>query len=154
MPPRWDPTWDGRKNGNLDGKKDGHFPQGRRPGRRGSVVFVPYYVPYSTIYMEPVVGSSQQASSVADAAGSGYASTQPRTEVPGATSRPAPALTVLVFKDRTLVMVRDYWLEGERLWYETSDGVVASIFLDQLDLPFTQQLNRERSVRFVLESRP
>jgi hypothetical protein len=61
---------------------------------------------------------------------------------------------VLVFKDRTLVMAREYWLEGERLWYETSDGVVASIFLEQLDLPFTQQLNRERNVRFVLESRP
>ena len=40
------------------------------------------------------------------------------------------------------------------LVYETSPGVRTPVPLDRLDFAITQQLNRERNVRFVLEARP
>ena len=134
-------------NGNPrgDGRRDGRGEFRKAPG----VVYygVPYYVPY-VVYTLDAGTMTVLAKPPApnNAAASGYPATPP--------SAPVQPLTVLVFKDRTVVMARDYWLEGDRLWYETAEGVRASIFLDQLDLPFTQQLNRERNVRFVLESRP
>ena len=164
MPPRWGSTWDGRGNGRGDGRRGGLAPGSvpdakRGPGKRSHarVVYynMPYYVPY-TIYTFQTATAAAQPTQTAPY-GSGYTSVQPGQA--GAASSPsrdaaAKPLTVLVFKDRTVVMVRSYWLEGDRLWYETAEGVRASIFLEQLDLPFTQQLNRERNVRFVLESRP
>jgi len=77
---------------------------------------------------------------------------QPSQPVPSATPEAKP-VTLLAFKDHTIVAVTDYWLEGETLYYSTSYGGQTGIPLDQLDLPFTQQLNRERNLRFVLESR-
>ncbi len=63
-------------------------------------------------------------------------------------------LTLLAFQDHTILAVTDYWLEDEILYYQTSYGLQGSIPLDRLDLPLTQQLNRERNIPFVLESRP
>jgi hypothetical protein len=161
MPPRWDPTWDGRKN-RGDFGKDGRGHGGRRFFKRGHapVIYygIPYYAPYATIYTVQPDDYPAPEPVPADAApygappSGGYP--QPSPEAPEAVQPQPEVNTILVFKDRTVVTVRDYWLEGDRLWYHTTDGVVASMFLDQLDLPFTQQLNRERGVRFVLESRP
>ena len=53
-----------------------------------------------------------------------------------------------------MLVVTDYWLEGDMLVYETRPGVRTAVPLDRLDLVLTQQLNRERNVRFVLEARP
>ena len=61
---------------------------------------------------------------------------------------------MLAFKDHTVLIVTDYWLEGDMLVYETSPGVRTPVPLERLDLILTQQLNRERNVRFVLEARP
>jgi hypothetical protein len=63
-------------------------------------------------------------------------------------------ITLLAFKDHTIMAVTDYWLEGDAVCYDTSSGSRTCIPLDRLDLPLTQQLNRERNVRFVLEARP
>ena len=73
-------------------------------------------------------------------------------QVQGSTPEGKP-VTLLAFKDHSIVAVTDYWLEGDTLYYETSYGAKTGIPLLQLDLPFTQQLNRERNLRFVLESR-
>lgn len=69
------------------------------------------------------------------------------------TTPEARPVTLLAFKDHTIVAVTDYWLEGDTLYYESSYGAKTGIPLSQLDLAFTQQLNRERNLRFVLESR-
>ena len=74
---------------------------------------------------------------------------QPTTQQPDGS-----LLTLLAFQDHTIVAVTDYWLEGNILYYQTSYGMQGSIPLDRLDLPLTQQLNRERNIPFVLESRP
>ena len=69
-----------------------------------------------------------------------------------ATVQPAvKPLTLLAFKDHTILAVTDYWLEGDMLYYQTSYGLQNSIPLDRLDLPLTEQLNRDRNVLFVLE---
>ena len=76
-------------------------------------------------------------------------SQQPAESTPEATS-----VALLAFKDHSIVAVTDYWMEGETVYYETSYGGRTGIPLGQLDLSFTQQLNRERNLRFVLEFRP
>ncbi len=67
---------------------------------------------------------------------------------------PGRTVTLLAFKDATVIAVTDYWLQGDSLVYETSLGVRTVVPLDRLDLALTQQLNFERNVRFVLEARP
>ena len=74
---------------------------------------------------------------------------QPTTQQPDGS-----LLTLLAFQNHTIVAVTDYWLQGNILYYQTSNGMQGSIPLDRLDLPLTQQLNRERNIPFVLESRP
>lgn len=62
-------------------------------------------------------------------------------------------LTLLVFKDRTIVLVKAYWLEGDTIWYETPEGSRSPISIAQLDLTLTQQLNKDRGIKFILESK-
>jgi hypothetical protein len=64
------------------------------------------------------------------------------------------SVTLLAFKDATVIAVTDYWIEGNMLIYSTSLGVRTVIPLDRLDFALTQQLNFERNVPFVLEARP
>jgi hypothetical protein len=129
------------------GHDDGDGKRHRRP----DIIY--YGVPYPYVIYTTEPGRSSDPS----------ASSSYNYKPPLATADPVPApadsysaalpVTLLVFKDRTLILVNDYWLTGDQLWYETAPGVRASIPLDQLDLPLTQQLNRERGVPFTLQSR-
>jgi hypothetical protein len=65
----------------------------------------------------------------------------------------ARPVTLLAFKDQTVVAVTDYWLKGEEIYYKRGDTEVG-IPIEQLDFALTQQLNQERHVPFTLESRP
>jgi hypothetical protein len=64
--------------------------------------------------------------------------------------RLAPANWLLGFKDGTIRMVTDYWLEDSILHYISRDDTKASAALSEVDLPFTRQLNWERRKEFVL----
>ena len=106
-------------------------------GRGNPVVIyygVPYYVPYAVYPQEPAAA--------------------PPTTTPSASQPAAKPLTLLAFKDGSVVVAREYWLEGDWLYYELTSGQRLSGPLDRLDIALTQQLNRERNVRFALESRP
>jgi hypothetical protein len=92
---------------------------------------VPYYVPYYV-----------------------YSGPGPEAIYPDQLGKPPASVTLLAFKDRTVLAVIDYWLEGDQLYYETQPGLRVAVPLERLDLALTQQLNRERGVRFILESRP
>jgi hypothetical protein len=151
-PPRWDTTWDGRNPGHRR-RADARPPQ--------KVIYygVPYYVPYIVYTQTP----APDAPAVYDAPPldpgphSGTVEVQPHPALIAQAPREQagePTITLLAFKDSTVLAVVEYWLEGDSLWYRTDSGVTASTPLAQLDLPLTQRLNRERSVRFVLESRP
>lgn len=151
--PHADPAWDGRRPGHHQGPF-------RKPPIGPTVVIyygVPYAVPY-VVYTQTPAPTTAATPAVAQGP-YGYASgsVQPASPpAPEAASTPAAAkpLTLLAFKDHTIMLVTDYWLEGDYLYYETGSGLRTSVPLDRLDLPLTQQLNRERNVRFVLESRP
>jgi hypothetical protein len=77
---------------------------------------------------------------------------QPQARIPESAA-PGKRVTLLAFKDQTLVAVTDYWLSGDTLYY-LRNGAASGTPLSQLDLTLTQQLNRERNVPFVLEARP
>ncbi|OFV92722.1 MAG: hypothetical protein A3F68_06460 [Acidobacteria bacterium RIFCSPLOWO2_12_FULL_54_10] len=66
----------------------------------------------------------------------------------------APTITLLAFKDQSIVAVEEYWLDGEQIYYITRARLRSSVRVEQLDFSLTQQLNRERNVPFVLETRP
>ena len=134
-------------------------PQDHRKGRRSGfsgrgtsgVVYygIPYYVPYY-VYPADVTASSTAETD------SGYLATQSIDSPSGDTLTEQPAvkpLTLLAFKDRTVLIVIDYWLEGTWLYYEITPGQRLSGPLDRLDQPLTQQLNRERNVPFILGAR-
>lgn len=77
-----------------------------------------------------------------------YVPTQPET------TPSAERFTLLAFKDHTIVAVTDYWLKDDMLYYRTSYEGQTGVPLDRLDFAFTERLNSERGVRFVLKSRP
>lgn len=123
-------------------------------GTSGVVYYgVPYYVPYY-VYPQDVTSGTMVAPPSAPA--SGYSSSSPLDSQTGNSTSAVPAgkpLTLLAFKDHTVLIVIDYWLEGDWLYYETAPGQRMSVPLDRLDQPLTQQLNHERNVPFVLEFR-
>ena len=122
----------------------------------GPIIYaVPYYVP---VYTE-VIPTTSAAPAEQPYKGP-YGEYQPAPVQPQQPPQPSAApqagrpVTLLAFKDHTIIAVTDYWLEGDMLVYETSPGVQVRMPLDRLDLVLTQQFNRERNVRFVLEARP
>lgn len=143
----------------------GRFGHPGHPGRHHSgkpglgparvVVGIPYYVPY-VVY---IGGSPASTTQEAPATGPGSGITSYSPPAPGTPLSdepkvsPTPTITLLAFEDGTILAVTDYWLEGNLLVYETSRGTRTYVPLERLDLALTQQLNRERNVRFVLEAR-
>lgn len=148
MPPRWGGTWDGRFHGRDHRSFD-------KPHAGPGVVFygVPYYVPYVVYTTEPAAAAVPVPVAPPGPYGSGAAVGAPAPSEPAMPSA-FKTITLLAFKDHTIMAVTDYWLEGDAVCYDTSSGSRTCIPLDRLDLPLTQQLNRERNVRFVLEARP
>ena len=142
----------GRSRTIAPNPSDGSFDHGRRdhPFHRGYfrgpfvgsgtvIVGVPIY-PYTVYVTTPAPATTEQ---------------MPSTEQPSApTSAAEPLITLLAFKDGTILAAVDYWLDEDFLRYITLQGIRAFVPLDRLDLPLTQRLNRERHVRFVLEARP
>lgn len=61
-------------------------------------------------------------------------------------------LTLLAFKDDTILPVTEYWLEDGLIFYVTATGRQGSVALRNLDWDMTTQLNAERNVEFVLHS--
>ena len=131
-----------------------------RPGMgasySGPIIYhsVPYYIP---VYTEIITGTP--ASPPQPAYRGPYdivapPPSQPQQQQPTTAPPAVRPVTLLAFKDHTVLIVTAYWLEGDMLVYETSPGVRTPVPLERLDLVLTQQLNRERNVRFVLEARP
>ena len=139
-----------------DGHCDGPF---RWPfGGFGPIIYtVPYYIPVYREFITSTPASPAQPYDIRPYGGTQPAPAQPQSQQPAQPTAAPPAarpVTLLAFKDHTVLVVTDYWLEGDMLVYETSPGVRTAVPLDRLDLVLTQQLNRERNVRFVLEARP
>ncbi|HUQ94719.1 MAG TPA: hypothetical protein VM120_23765 [Bryobacteraceae bacterium] len=70
-------------------------------------------------------------------------------EVTDSASR--PTLTLLAFKDSSVVSSIAYWVQGEQLHYVTKTYVKRVVPLSSLDKATSAQLNRERNVEFLIE---
>jgi hypothetical protein len=76
---------------------------------------------------------------------------QPPTQITPQTGE--PTLTVLALISGQALLARDYWVEGGEVHCLSINGEQSTIPLDQMDLYQTSNLNRQRNVRFVLQSR-
>jgi hypothetical protein len=65
---------------------------------------------------------------------------------------PTYAPTIIVLKDGTAFVAREYWTDGWRL-HITANHEEQSVALERIDLSQTVRLNRERHVPFVLQSK-
>jgi len=95
-----------------------------------------------------VAESASQAGSVPAGAASGVEgeSVFPWGEAASTENRP----TLLVLKSGAILLAREYWLAGERIFYVTTDGVRNSVPLPELDWEQTVRLNSERGMPLLL----
>jgi hypothetical protein len=67
---------------------------------------------------------------------------------------PPPAyrdpLYLIAFKDHKILAAVAYWVEGDTLYYVTREHEQKQVSLDEIDRPFSEQLNRDRRVDFRL----
>ena len=142
-------------HGNFPHGKGGHFQRGQTGFGgvyNGSVIYaVPYYVPVYTEVVPTAPPEQPRQFDIRQYQGVAPSPAQPQEFAPRPPARP---VTLLAFKDATIIAVTDYWLQGYSLVYETSLGVRTVVPLDRLDFGLTQQLNLERNVPFVLAARP
>jgi hypothetical protein len=61
--------------------------------------------------------------------------------------------TVIVLKDGTAYLTRDYWVEGGQIHCVSQNGEQKLVALEIVDLYQTVRVNRERHVEFVLHSK-
>jgi hypothetical protein len=67
---------------------------------------------------------------------------------------PAPKYYLLAFKDHSVYTALAYWVEDKTLHYVTTQNTHNQASLDLVDVPFTEQLNRDRDVPFTLQGPP
>jgi hypothetical protein len=153
--------------GNPYGNGYGYnYNYGRRPyGGGGNAVIVPYaypvYVPYpeqppvqyapyapqtQVVYVVPAEPPAPPRESVVTYVVPSRSSNE---------SKPAKdekRLYLIAFKNYSIYSATDYWVErGETIHYLTPYGAQNQASLDQIDLEFTERLNRERGIEFRLD---
>ena len=72
------------------------------------------------------------------------------TRPPPVPQEPVQPQTLLVFEDRSVYSVAEYWKTGDQLCYLNSYGVGKCVPVDELDLTFTKKLNQGRNLKFEL----
>ncbi|MCS7024287.1 MAG: hypothetical protein NZV14_05765 [Bryobacteraceae bacterium] len=65
--------------------------------------------------------------------------------------RDRATITLLAFEDSTVIAALGYWVEEDVLHYVTKNFEKKTASVKSLDLPLTEQLNKERNVEFKLE---
>ncbi len=74
-----------------------------------------------------------------------------QTRPPPVPPEPVQPQTLLVFKDRSVYSVAEYWKTGDQLCFLNSYGVGKCVPVDQLDLAFTKELNQGRNLKLELK---
>ena len=59
-----------------------------------------------------------------------------------------PTVFLIALKDGSIYSAYAYWLEGDTLYYVTTKHAQNKATLDLVDVPFSEQLNRERGLEF------
>ena len=63
-----------------------------------------------------------------------------------------PTITLLAFKDSTVVAAIAYWEQADEIHYVTNNFSKRIVPVSALDKALSEQLNKERKVEFKLES--
>ena len=63
-------------------------------------------------------------------------------------------LTIIVLKDGTAYVAREYWADGWRMHCVTGNHEEKLVALERIDLAQTVRINGERRVQFILQSKP
>jgi len=63
-----------------------------------------------------------------------------------------PTIYLIVFKDQSIYPAVGYWIEDDTLHYITTQGSHNRASLDLVDREFSERLNRERNVKFELQT--
>jgi hypothetical protein len=71
-------------------------------------------------------------------------------EVNPAAKTPGSPIYLVAMKDHSIIAAASYWVNGKMLHYVTLQHQEKQVPLDQVDRAFSQQLNRERRVEFLL----
>jgi hypothetical protein len=72
---------------------------------------------------------------------------------PQGQDRAASEGTLLILKDGSAQLAKDYWFEsGQKIRFLTADGKTGVFPIEALDLGTTSNVNRERGVAFVIRS--
>ncbi len=79
-------------------------------------------------------------------------STPPATQ-PAPQAMPEPTLTVLAMTGGEAYLAREYWVQGGQVHCISAEGEQKVFPLDAVDLYQTASLNRQRNVKFVLQSK-
>lgn len=167
-----DPTFGTRLTNSVGGFGNPYgYDYGRRPyGGRGNAVIVPYgvpvYVPYYQDQPQVHYAPQTQVIYVVPAEPDRSMTTAPPREsvityvVPSrsASNEPKPAsakdekrLYLIAFKNYSIYSATNYWVDRDTIHYLTPYGAQNQASLDQIDLEFTERLNRERGVEFRLD---
>ena len=173
-PGTFDPSFGTRLSNTVSGFGNPYgngygYDYGRRPyGGGGNAVIVPYaypvYVPYpeqppvqyapyapqtQVVYVMPAEPAPPPRESVVTYV---VPSRSSNNEPKPASAKDEKRLYLIAFKNYSIYSATEYWVErGETVHYLTPYGAHNQASLDQLDLEFTERLNRERGVEFRLD---
>ncbi len=75
----------------------------------------------------------------------------PREPEPQAAAAPAQKPFLIALKNQSIYTATEYWVEDGTLHYVSPLGAHNQASLDQIDLEFTERLNRERGLEFRLD---
>lgn len=118
------------------------------PYTRASVPMPPWATPSS--YYGASYGPSGNASGLTIRP----ATYTQRSEPAARLSTPKAAqMTIIAVKDGTAVLAQGYWLEDGKLQWVSESGEQKALPLEQVDLYQTTNLNHQRNVDFVLQSK-
>jgi len=140
-------------------------------GYGAGTVIVPYGVPYYVSYPEPqaqapitivtpppqiiyvVQGEPDRGMPVPEPRRDSVITyvVPPREPGPEAAAAPAQRPFLIALKNQSIYTATEYWVEDGTLHYVSPLGAHNQVSLDQIDLEFTERLNRERGLEFRLD---
>jgi len=74
----------------------------------------------------------------------------PQTQPQSANQGAAGQFYLIAFSDHTIQAATAYKVEGDQLYWQDRDNQEHHVPLSQIDVPFSQQINRDRNVDFQI----
>jgi len=102
----------------------------------------------ATVNAQAIQAATERVDAAAAAKAAAQAMQQPAQAQPG-TAPPSPQY-LIAFRDHTVEIASQYWIQGPLLHYLTPAGAHVQTFLDRVDRGLSIRLNRELNLDFRL----